>query len=148
MMTHKDVLTDHCQFYLPESFYCLDRVHAQPDKSLKPEKNPEKPNKNKKLVCYLCKNVITVESEHIKIQGSNEHLRTNPEGYQYLFACYADAPGCAIFGGPTREYSWFNGYYWQLAVCNGCGEHLGWLFKGPDRFFGLIKNRLISAQEF
>jgi len=31
-------------------------------------------------------------------------------------------------GRPTTEFSWFEGYSWQVAVCSECGEHLGWRF--------------------
>jgi hypothetical protein len=35
-------------------------------------------------------------------------------------------------GRPTTEWSWFEGYSWQICVCATCGEHLGWRFAWAD----------------
>ena len=79
-------------------------------------------------------------------QGQFIHYRTNPAGVTFEFGCYADAPGCSTLGEATTEHTWFPGYSWKLAVCQGCGEHLGWLFKGDDSFYGLIQDRLVSEK--
>ena len=133
-------------FQHPDPVICLNKGSAQSELLLKTIKKPEKSDKCKKLVCFICQNMITDESERIDVLGRNEHYRTNPAGYEYNFECFGEAPGCAIYGSPAMEYSWFNGYHWQIAGCKLCGEHLGWLFKGADRFFGLIKGKIIIEQ--
>lgn len=65
-----------------------------------------------------------------------------------------------IVSNPEIDNSWFPGYAWQIAYCQGCREHLGWYFTAvegsrgtpsrdnketidddgdylPERFFGL-----------
>ena len=43
-------------------------------------------------------------------------------------------------GTATVEFTWFAGYSWQIPLCGGCGNQLGWLFQraessdGPARF--------------
>ncbi|MGK0297207.1 MAG: hypothetical protein ACI9XC_000808 [Gammaproteobacteria bacterium] len=125
---------------------CLNKGSTQPEFLLKTIKKPEKSDKCKKLVCFICQNMITDELERIDLLGRNEHCRTNPAGFKYNIECFGEAPGCAIYGSPTMEYSWFDGYHWQIAGCKLCGEHLGWMFKGADRFFGLIKGKIIFEQ--
>jgi hypothetical protein len=122
---------------------CLNKGSVQPELQLKTIKKPEKSDKSQKLVCFICQNRITDASERIDVLGRNEHCRTNPAGFEYYFECFSEAPGCAIYGNPATDYSWFSGYHWQIAGCKICGEHLGWLFKGADRFFGLIKGKII-----
>jgi hypothetical protein len=101
--------------------------------------------KANKLVCHICVSRITDAAERTSIEGRNTHCRTNPAGFTYTFDCYINAPGCAVFGSPSREHTWFVNHTWQLAVCSQCGEHLGWLFKGESRFFGLIRGRVVEG---
>ncbi|KAL9692904.1 hypothetical protein quinque_012189 [Culex quinquefasciatus] len=43
----------------------------------------------------------------------------------------------------SKDFSWFPGYAWQIAVCNGCNSHVGWKFVAtkrgykPRKFYGL-----------
>lgn len=98
-----------------------------------------------KLLCHVCKTIITDSSAKIEQQGNHVHHRTNPSGFNFEFGCFQQAPGCAGIGEAVSEFSWFNNYSWQIAVCRGCEQHLGWLFKGDDRFYGLILNRLVQS---
>jgi hypothetical protein len=125
----------------------LDSAASLVDPEIDVKDTPETPDLGKKLVCHVCQSQITDESERIHIQGKNTHLRTNPAGFTYYFECFEDAPGCAVLGLPTMEHTWFNGYRWQICACKKCGEHLGWLFKGENRFFGLIQGRIISVEK-
>ena len=38
-----------------------------------------------------------------------------------------------LHGLPTTDWSWFEGYSWQIAVCARCYAHLGWryVWAGP-----------------
>lgn len=101
----------------------------------------------RKLVCHLCQGEITDESWRVDFMGRNLHSRTNPAGYSYTFACFSDAPGCNATGQAITEHSWFAGHAWQVALCGHCGEHLGWLFRGRERCFGLIQGRVIPGRD-
>ena len=80
--------------------------------------------------------------------GSHAHRFTNPVGYVYEIGCFRAAPGCGHVGEFIAEHTWFAGYSWQIAVCGGCGEHLGWRYRGAEAgmFYGLITGRLVSEQ--
>ena len=98
----------------------------------------------RRLCCHRCRHVITDAGQGMVFAGNRVHTRTNPAGITYDFACYRQAPGCAVDGPPTREHSWFPGYAWQVALCGDCGEHLGWRFRGRDGCFGLVLGRLVE----
>ena len=97
----------------------------------------------KRLRCHICEHVITFENLRVFVDGNHEHIRCNPHGYEFHFECFQKAPGCSTFGNAIAEDSWFPGYKWQIAICGGCGEHLGWLFCGNSDFYGLISARLV-----
>ena len=99
---------------------------------------------SEKVRCRLCDEHITSKQSGMNHNGNHIHYETNPEGYKFEFAIYQEAPGCLTIGEASYEHSWFNGYNWQIAVCNSCSEHLGWLFSGDDRFYGLIVNKLVD----
>ena len=96
------------------------------------------------MYCHNCTQLVCFKNEAAGIHGRHEHVCTNPAGVAYRIACYSNAPGCNAIGAPQSEYTWFTGYEWQIAVCVGCGEHLGWMFAGADVFFGLIRERLVE----
>ncbi len=100
----------------------------------------------KRLLCRYCRCIITDDDQKTTREGQFIHYRTNPAGVAFEFGCYVDALGCSTLGEVTTEHTWFPGYSWKLAVCQGCGEHLGWLFKGDDSFYGLIQDRLVLEQ--
>jgi hypothetical protein len=99
------------------------------------------------LVCAGCLHTITTASARIEVSGSHAHTFSNPHDFVFHIACFAAAPGCEAAGDPCTEFSWFPGCAWRVAVCRGCGEHLGWLFEGRDsRFQGLIVDRLAETE--
>jgi hypothetical protein len=95
-----------------------------------------------KLVCSICKHVITFESERTDIHGQHRHHFTNPGGYSFYLGCFNSAPGCAEVGLQCSEHTWFPGTRWQISVCASCGEHLGWKYSGSNEFHGLVLTRL------
>lgn len=126
--------------------YWFDTTGSDPERLTGDAAEVEEPGKGKKLYCHLCKHAVTDKGQRISFQGGHAHTRTNPAGYVYDFGCYQSAPGCRSLGSRTDRHTWFPGYAWQIGVCGNCGEHLGWLFNGPSRFYGLIVDRLISAE--
>ena len=71
----------------------------------------------------------------------------NPGGFLFHIGCFAQAIGCVIVGPASREYPWFPGFAWRLALCGQCGVQVGWHFRSDDgtAFFGLILDRLRDA---
>ena len=96
------------------------------------------------LLCIGCRSVITSKQEAIEITGAHCHTCTNPHGFTYTLGCFAQAPGVSTGGPKISADTWFFGYRWQIAICAQCQLHLGWLFSGPDVFYGLILNRLLT----
>lgn len=98
------------------------------------------------LLCARCGRAITTTAARIAVDGQHEHLRTNPHGYEHRFGCFARATGLVSRGVPSRQFTWFAGYWWHVQDCADCGAHLGWLFFRPeDQFYGLILDALVEA---
>lgn len=90
--------------------------------------------------CKNCEHEITSPERAVE---PHEHTFRNPSGYSFHVLCYSDAPGAVDVGDATNEASWFVGYEWTFAICAQCHYHLGWWYRGKDRFAGLIATRLI-----
>jgi hypothetical protein len=101
-------------------------------------------DKGNDLCCAHCGRPITREDQRIPIQGRYEHAFRNPHGIFFHIGCFETAPGCEPLGEATEEWTWFPGYSWQVALCMGCGTHLGWRYRSRtgDLFHGLILDRL------
>jgi len=100
------------------------------------------------LVCAVCSNRITNISNKIKINSSHEHTFTNPHGLLFNILCFNNAIGCIESGFSTNEFTWFQGYSWQIVLCSSCRVHLGWKYtKGDAYFYGLIKDLLIIEKK-
>lgn len=98
------------------------------------------------LHCQRCGRKITREEDRLDVDGRHEHVRTNPHGITFRFGSFSTASGCAMQGDPVAAFSWFPGFYWRLAMCGGCGIHLGWCFEGSmPGFFGLVLDRLTPS---
>jgi hypothetical protein len=101
------------------------------------------------LYCRLCQSPVTSADEQVVIGLSHQHRFTNPCNITYTIGCYRNAPGCAIAGFPSEEFSWFGSYRWQIALCSHCQHHLGWYYqkiRAQKYFYGLISNRLLSQK--
>ena len=118
-----------------------------PIDEIKDETDREVSENGKHIRCRQCRLVITRESERIQINGTHQHVCTNPHGIVFEIGCFRIASGCSPIGSPSDEWSWFPGFSWKVAVCRRCLSHLGWLFTAstPDNFYGLILNRLRFA---
>ncbi|MCI0733130.1 MAG: cereblon family protein [Methylococcaceae bacterium] len=100
------------------------------------------------LKCAACGTIITYREAGIRMGGQHARWFTNPSGYSFHIGCFDTAPGCRRFGAETEEHSWFPGYAWTIALCSGCGLHLGWRFRSQaDQFHGLILDRLVATAD-
>ena len=67
----------------------------------------------------------------------------------FLIGCFNEAPGCRPAGPASSDFTWFPGFRWRIACCEGCRIHLGWSFGdgGEAGFHGLILNRLATVED-
>ncbi|MBT6093309.1 MAG: hypothetical protein HOH04_00400 [Rhodospirillaceae bacterium] len=99
------------------------------------------------IYCKACGEMVTRSRWRLSMDG-HEHVVFNPAGVVFRILCFREAPGIAERGLPSAEFSWFKGYQWSIALCRGCGAHMGWRYMGesePPIFFGLIKGTLTSS---
>lgn len=114
-------------------------IEAESQDDSNPEKHPV-------LICRSCNHKITSEDRKIEISGSHRHTFFNPAGIVYELGCFSNAPGCAVLGELSAEFSWFPGFLWKVALCSKCGVHMGWQFQSGDLYFyGLILLQLQSG---
>lgn len=127
---------------------CFEGDAGKPVRNAKArETSDEEAEKSPRLVCAACRREITSASARTRVDGRHEHAFVNPHGFAYHIGCFSTAPGCLVAGEPSREFTWFRGHTWQMAICGGCHVHLGWSFSGAARFFGLILDRLVEADD-
>ena len=128
--------------------HLLQRTSDRPADVRKPERRDAPgDDAGRVLVCAACLQAVTSTSARIEMSGSHAHTFSNPHGLVFHIGCFALAPGCGAASDPSTLHTWFPGYAWQIAVCRGCGEHLGWLFRsGDSRFHGLILDRLAETE--
>lgn len=95
--------------------------------------------------CKHCNSKITLDSEQIQVAGGFQHTFLNPAGNIFHIGCFQKANGCVVIGIPSTEWSWFESYSWQIALCGDCLNHLGWFFNSGNQssFFGLIIDTLV-----
>jgi hypothetical protein len=93
--------------------------------------------------CAACGHEVALDRDRVHLEGAGVRTFVNPEGIEFRITGFRDAPGCAASGRPSSYWSWFPGFAWQVALCSGCGRHLGWSFQSAEaRFHGLILDRL------
>ena len=127
--------------------FALDGVNDERLRAIM-EAEAERPKRARRwLHCLNCRRRITREDDRVSYLGLDVHTRTNPYGITFRFGSFGAAEGCEITGDPVAAFTWFAGYYWRIALCGGCGVHLGWKFENAEScFYGLVLNRL-SAQD-
>ncbi len=108
----------------------------------------EEDTESGQIVCRQCGFAITNDSSRIAVSGTHHHTFANPHGIVYEIGCFGAAPGCAVMGRPTNEFTWFPPHSWQVAICGSCLSHMGWRFiqAGGSVFFGLILDRLAAKR--
>jgi len=95
--------------------------------------------------CARCGQLVTRSDFAIRVNDDHQHVVFNPAGVVFRVACFRDATSIVATGAASNLFSWFRGYTWRIALCCGCGEHLGWMYEGdgpPPLFFGLIAAKL------
>ena len=103
------------------------------------EEDRSKEKQKRFYICIYCSNLITSPSDVIEVDGSHHHTFINPAGISFHIGCFKTAQGCRTWGEPTREFTWFPGFSWSMAVCSHCYTHMGWLYQsGASSFYGLI----------
>jgi peptide methionine sulfoxide reductase MsrB len=89
--------------------------------------------------CLVCDHRITERAYGILRSEAHEHTFVNPHGIVHTIGCYSSAPGCMHVGPIVDAFSWFPGFAWQVALCERCQTHLGWVFRcNAEQFHGLI----------
>jgi hypothetical protein len=95
------------------------------------------------LRCTACGQAVVREKARIDVGGKHVHTFVNPAGHEYTIRCFGEAPGSAGAGEESTFWSWFPGFAWRMALCAGCGAHLGWSFRrDASVFWGLVAERL------
>jgi len=101
----------------------------------------------RKLVCKLCRSVITRQELGMEVNGQHRHVFFNPHGYVFELGCFASAKNVVPTGPKTDEFTWFPGLTWQVVACAHCASQLGWRYTGGDGgFYGLILTALIEEE--
>jgi filamentous hemagglutinin family protein len=101
------------------------------------------PAKESYIICRNCGNIITSLESMISVNGQHQHTFINPSGIVFTIGCFSKAEGCITAGEPMSDFTWFNSYSWNHALCANCLFHLGWFYNsGSDSFFGLILDNL------
>jgi hypothetical protein len=82
-------------------------------------------------------------------EGEDPLVFANPEGRVFELLLLGNARALQLVGNATQEFTWFQGYAWRVALCAGCGIHLGWRFetaaeRSPPVFFGLLRRELVE----
>lgn len=78
-------------------------------------------------------------------------VQVNPFGYVHEIVTVLAVRHVEVGSDPTEVESWFPGHAWSLALCAGCGAHVGWRFDAvgeaatPRAFWGLRRAALGDA---
>ena len=96
-------------------------------------------------LCAWCLNRVANEKDRFRYGGREEFVFSNPDGLRFAIITFSQTLTCRSSGVPTLEHTWFPGHAWFYCHCDGCGQHLGWYYKGQFEFAGLIKDRLVRA---
>ena len=119
------------------------RVPDDDIEDLVEEEGQTEAEEDEAVLCAECAQEVTRRRYRTAVGGGFEHSFANPAGIVYQIGCFEEAEGVGETGEPSSEFSWFDGYTWQVVVCRACMIHLGWLYwSGEHRFYGLILPRL------
>ncbi|MBI2390444.1 MAG: hypothetical protein HYV09_12715 [Deltaproteobacteria bacterium] len=108
------------------------------------EREPET-RRAREIQCAECRSVVTHDRFATAVNGKHTHELVNPSGVAFRVAVFREAEGCVTAGDAQTFFTWFAGHSWRIALCRGCGTHLGWHFEGDSAFFGLIRDKIVEA---
>lgn len=126
-----------------------DPGDSDPGRTDEPDLLPENDTGHggRKLVCKMCRSVITRRDLGMAVNGSHTHVFFNPYGMVFELGCFASAKNVVPAGTKSDEFTWFPGYSWQVVACTGCASQLGWRYTGSDGgFYGLILTALVEEE--
>lgn len=106
---------------------------AHPD--LTKDRSPEDPAV---LVCTTCALVLAQVRDRVAIDGRTVHERVNYAGYPHRFMTVRRCTNVDAVSPPSTDFSWFEGYAWEIIACAGCRSHVGWRWQGEGEFLGLL----------
>jgi DNA-directed RNA polymerase subunit RPC12/RpoP len=106
---------------------------------------PEQLDEERAVTCRHCSHALARARDRQPLDGAATRTFVNPHGHVFEIAAFREAAGCGAQGTPTSYWTWFAGHAWQYAHCAKCGSHVGWLFTGDSRFFGLLVDRIDGA---
>jgi uncharacterized CHY-type Zn-finger protein len=129
----------------PLPYYLYTEDEEKKDKRETEEKEKKKSKKERKLLCKHCEHIISSPEYRMNFQGAFDHTFLNPSGQMFQIGCFRKADGCAVLGEVSSEWTWFQGFLWQVALCGQCLKHLGWFYQSEtdSPFFGLILDALV-----
>jgi len=96
-------------------------------------------NQSKAYRCTGCKSVITYSDRLVALLGDNWHRFRYSAGVFCELFTFSSCPGAFNIGHPNENYSWFPGYGWSFALCQKCGNHLGWHYKASSRLSEIVE---------
>jgi hypothetical protein len=122
------------------------RPHGAPQLRAQPEAKAQQALPAR-LLCAACLSFIAEARSRISVNGAHAHTFINPAGVIHKVGCFANAPGARAVGEACAYWTWFPGFSWRVAVCGGCGEHIGWCFLAAEqRFVALLLERIIEER--
>ena len=126
-------------------FHLLRDPAAAPGQVPGGQNRPSEAEDRRVLCCARC-NLEVADTSAIFSAGPGGPVQAfaNPSGFVWEILTVREARNLAAIGPSTRFFSWFQGYSWRVALCTGCGSHLGWLWEAeseiePASFWGLIR---------
>jgi len=97
-------------------------------------------------ICRDCGCRITGQSYETAVNSKHIHVFSNPHGKVFEIGCFSDA-ACMAIGPATIEFTWFQGFFWNIVICRSCRRHLGWLYsRRENHFYGLILQALVKQE--
>jgi len=128
-------------------YYFFQRfTEAQFEQIQKSQAEESHKDESEKILCKACQHKITSYENKIEVNGSHQHVFSNPVGFAFEMGCFSEATGCVNQGPPSLEHTWFTGYAWRFALCSNCLTHLGWFFQsGNDSFYALILKKMVNG---
>jgi hypothetical protein len=109
------------------------------------EESDSEDEREEAILCAQCESEVTNRRHKTSIQGGFEHSCANPAGIVYQIGCFEEASGVGATGEESSDFTWFQGYTWQVVVCRECRTHLGWRYRSSNHvFFGLVLPRLTN----
>jgi hypothetical protein len=103
------------------------------------------------LRCAACGlDVADASAVFAAAPGGPVQAFVNPSGFVWEILTLREVRHLAAVGPSSRFFTWFPGYAWRVALCLGCGRHLGWAWEAvaggePVSFWGLIRSEITGA---